>query len=162
LSIELPITRSTKDIDLLIPDPNEYKYLIKTLIELGYERETGTGWRKDRGFVFDLFVGKTVFTSELLESPLQAGNCMLYKNFTSIQLSILNYYDLIITKLFRSAPADVDDCLALIREKSKEINIEKLKLRFYETSSYDISDVKNQKNFKFFYETLMTKRNQDG
>jgi hypothetical protein len=95
-------------------------------------------------------VGKTVFTTKLLESPLQAGNCMLYKNFTSIQLSILNYYDLIITKLFRSAPADVDDCLALIREKSKEINIEKLKLRFYETSSYDISDVKNERTLNPF------------
>jgi hypothetical protein len=43
----LNVKASTKDIDLLIPDPNEYKYLIKSLIGLGYERETGAGWRKD-------------------------------------------------------------------------------------------------------------------
>lgn len=158
----LNVKASTKDIDLLIPAPNEYKYLVKIIIDLGYERKTGTGWQKDRGFIFDLFVGKTVFTTELLESPLQAGNCIPYTDFSSIQLSILNYYDLIITKLFRSAPVDVDDCLALIREKSNEINIEKLKLRFYETSSYDISDEKNRKNFKSFYEALMTERNQNG
>jgi hypothetical protein len=158
----LNVKASTKDIDLLIPDPNEYKYLLATLVDLGYKQETGTGWRKDQGFVFDLFVSKTIFTTELLESPLQAGNRIPYKDFSSIRLSILNYYDLIITKLFRSAPVDVDDCLTLIREKSSEINIEKLKLRFYETSSYDISDEKNRKNFKSFYEALMAERNQNG
>ena len=83
----LNVKESTKDIDLLIPNPNEYKYLLATL---------------------------------------------------------------------------VNDCLALIREKSSEINIEKLKLRFYETSSYDISDERNRKNFKSFYEALMTERNQNG
>jgi len=44
--------------------------------------------------------------------------------------------------------------LALFREKSRDINIEKLKKRFFETSSYDISDEKNKRNFKHFLSLL--------
>lgn len=148
------IKASTKDIDLLIPEPKEYKYLVNTIIDLGYERKTGTGWQKDRGYIFDLYVGKTIFTTELLESPLKAGNYIPFKNFSSIHLGVLNYYDLIITKLFRYSPIDIDDCLSLIREKAGEIDIGKLKSRFYETSSYDISDEKNRKNFDYFYKKV--------
>ena len=148
------IKASTKDIDLLIPEPKEYKYLVNTIIDLGYEKKTGTGWQKDRGYIFDLYVGKTIFTTELLESPLKAGNYIPFKNFSSIHLSVLNYYDLIITKLFRYSPIDIDDCLFLIREKAGEIDIGKLKSRFYETSSYDISDEKNRKNFDYFYKKV--------
>ena len=148
------IKASTKDIDFLIPEPKEYKYLVNTIIDLGYERKTGTGWQKDRGYIFDLYVGKTIFTTELLESPLKAGNYIPFKNFSSIHLGVLNYYDLIITKLFRYSPVDMDDCLSLIREKSREIDIEKLKSRFYATSSYDISDEKNRRNFDYFYKII--------
>jgi len=148
------IKASTKDIDLLIPEPKEYKYLVNTIIDLGYEKKTGTGWQKDRGYIFDLYVGKTIFTTELLESPLKAGNYIPFKNFSSIHLGVLNYYDLIITKLFRYSPIDIDDCLFLIREKAGEIDIGKLKSRFYETSSYDISDEKNRKNFDYFYKKV--------
>lgn len=148
------IKASTKDIDLLIPEPKEYKYLVNTIIDLGYERKTGTGWQKDRGYIFDLYVGKTIFTTELLESPLKAGNYIPFKNFSSIHLGVLNYYDLIITKLFRYSPIDIDDCLSLIREKAGEIDIGKLKSRFYETSSYDISGEKNRKNFDYFYKKV--------
>jgi len=148
------IKASTKDIDLLIPEPKEYKYLVNTIIDLGYERKTGTGWQKDRGYIFDLYVGKTIFTTELLESPLKAGNYIPFKNFSSIHLGVLNYYDLIITKLFRYSSIDIDDCLSLIKEKAGEIDIGKLKSRFYETSSYDISYEKNRKNFDYFYKKV--------
>ena len=148
------IKASTKDIDFLIPEPKEYRYLVNTIIDLGYERKTGTGWQKDRGYIFDLYVGKTIFTTELLESPLKAGNYIPFKKFSSIHLGVLNYYDLIITKLFRYSPVDIDDCLSLIRGKAGEIDIEKLKSRFYETSSYDISDEKNRKNFDYFYKIV--------
>jgi len=157
----LNIKESTKDVDFLIPEPEEYKYLINTLIDLGYEKTTATGWQKNRGFVYDLFVGKTIFTTELLESPLKAGNHIIFREFSSIYLGILNYYDLIITKLFRYTSVDVDDCLTVLREKKREIDMEKLKSRFYETSSYDISDQKNRKNFEYFLKILKKERIQD-
>ena len=155
------LKESTKDVDLLIPKPEEYKYLVNTLIDLGYEDTTGTGWQKNRGFVYDLYVGKTIFTTELLESPLEAGNHIFFREFSSIYLGILNYYDLIITKILRYTSVDIDDCLTVLREKKREIYMEKLKSRFYETSSYDISDQKNRKNFEYFLEILKNERIRD-
>ncbi|MCK4931857.1 MAG: hypothetical protein KAT01_06800 [Candidatus Aminicenantes bacterium] len=152
------LKESTIDIDLLIPKPDEYKYLIKTLIDLGYEQKTGTGWQKDRGFRFDLFPGNKIFITELLESPLDKGNHILFKEFSSIYLGILNYYDLIISKLFRFTPVDREDCLTLILKKSDEIDLEHLKSRFFETSSYDISDEKHKKNFELFLRLLQDKK----
>lgn len=144
------LKESTKDIDLIIPNEKEYIYLVKTLKDLGYKNITGTGWARDKGLIFDLYVGKTIFTTELLESPLAEGNHVPYKEFSSVSLGILNYYDLMISKLFRFTSTDLEDCLALFKAKHKEIDIEKLKKRFLETSSYDISDEKNKRNFEYF------------
>jgi len=153
----LNVKESTKDIDLLIPKPEDYKYLVNILMDLGYRQITGSGWQKEKGFIFDLFVGKTVFTTELLESPLISGNHILFKEYSSLYLGILNYYDLIITKLFRYSSVDVEDCLSLLHERKNEIDIEKLKARFIETSSYDISDEKNLKNLEYFMKVLKNK-----
>ncbi len=150
----MDLKESTKDIDLIIPSEEEYKYLVKKLKDLGYERETGTGWTKDQGFIFDLFVGEKIFTTTLLESALKEGNNMPLKEFSHIYLGILNYYDLIISKVFRSTLTDTDDCLTLFRAKHKEIDYKKLKSRFFETSLYDISDDKNKKNFEGFLTKL--------
>jgi len=156
------LKESTKDVDFLIPERNEYRYLIKNMMDLGYKQTTGTGWQKNKGFIFDLFVGKTIFTTELLESPLEPGKHIPYKEFSSVYLGILNYYDLIISKLFRFTPVDTDDCVTLFKEKNKEINLDKLKSRFHETSVYDISDEKNRNNFKYFLELLKKEKFLDG
>lgn len=150
----LNVKESTKDIDLIIPKSEDYKYLISILIDLGYRQVTGSGWQREKGFIFDLFVGKKIFTTELLESPLESGNHILFKEYSSLYLGILNYYDLIITKLFRYTSVDVEDCLSLLHERQNEIDIEKLKERFIETSSYDIADEKNLKNFEYFMKIL--------
>lgn len=148
------LKESTKDIDLIIPDEKEYIYLVKTLKDLGYKNITGTGWARDKGFIFDLYAGKTIFTTELLESPLKKGNHVPFKEFSYIYLGILNYYDLIICKIFRFSSTDLDDCLTLFKEKYREIDLEKLKNRFFETSLYDVFDDKNKKNFKYFLNIL--------
>jgi hypothetical protein len=158
----LNLKESTKDVDFLIPEQSEYRYLIKNMMDLGYKQTTGTGWQKNKGFIFDLFVGKTIFTTELLESSLEPGNHIPFKEFSSIYLGILNYYDLIISKLFRFTPVDTDDCVILLKEKNREINLDKLKSRFYETSAYDISDEKNRNNFKYFLELLKKEKILDG
>ena len=150
----MAIKESTKDIDLIIPEESEYKYLVRKLIDLGYKQVTQYGWQRDDGFIFDLYPGNYIYTTGLLESPLKARNNLKYKEFSSIYLGILNIYDLIISKIFRYTYADMEDCKALVKAKNKEINIEKLKKRFFETSSYDISDDKNRKNFKHFLKTL--------
>ena len=110
---------STKDIDLIVPEEKEYSYLINVLGDLGYKRITGAGWARDEGFIFDLFAGKTIFTTALLESPLEEGNNILFKEYNYLYVGILNYYDLLISKIFRSYPVDIDDCLTLFRKKTQ-------------------------------------------
>lgn len=157
----LNIKPSTKDIDLIVPDLGEYDHLLRTLNQLGYKSVTGSGLRRGDDFVFDLFRGPRVHTTDLLESPLEPNNHLLIKEFTYIYLGALNYYDLLITKLFRGASADFDDCLALISHKKDEIDIQVFEQRFRETASYDISEERVMKNLVYFLR-LAKERNSNG
>ncbi len=152
----LNIKESTKEVDFMVPVAQEYSYLLKMLENLGYESKTGTGWAKDKGFIFDLFQGNHIFTTELLESPLLEGNHIILKEYSSIYLGVLNFYDLIISKLFRFHPIDVSDCRKLYEARKHEIDIERLKTRFFETSSYDIADEKHRINIKYFLKEIGT------
>ncbi|MDP1853791.1 MAG: hypothetical protein Q8L26_06290 [Candidatus Omnitrophota bacterium] len=150
----LGIKESTKDIDLLVPNETEYDYLLRILQDLGYKHASGSGWTKDGGFIFDLFRGKRIHTTELLESPLKEGNHTLIKEFKSVYLGVLNHYDLIISKLFRASSVDIDDCLLLVKAKKHEIDLKILLKRFNETASYDVSEEKINKNLSYFVKIL--------
>lgn len=150
----LGVKESTKDIDLIVPDLSEYKYLIKTLRQLGYKSSSGAGWSRGDGFIFDLFRGKSVHTTELLESPLKEENNIPVKEFSYIYLGILNYYDLIITKLFRATTVDVEDCLSLVKAKRQFIDLKLLVKRFKDTASFDVSEDKVNKHLEYFLNIL--------
>ncbi|MBU0604920.1 MAG: hypothetical protein KKH77_01380 [Candidatus Omnitrophica bacterium] len=150
----LDIKASTKDIDLLMPETDEYNYLLKILKDLGYKSASGVGWARDDGFTFDLFRGKSVHTTELLESPLVKGNNVPVKEFSYIYLGVLNYYDLLISKLFRGTGVDMDDCMMLMKAKRTEIDIARLSQRFKETASYDVSEDKVNNNLEHFIRLL--------
>jgi len=113
----LDVKPSTKDIDLIVPNVDEYEYLVGVLKQLGYKSRSGWGWERGDGFIFDLFKSKAVHTTELLESPLEKGNHILVKEFERIYLGVLNYYDIIISKLFRATAVDIDDCVVLKRKR---------------------------------------------
>ncbi len=146
----LGIKFSTKDIDLIVPEEKEHAYLIDVLQDIGYRPDRGPGWKKDDGFIFDLFRGKQIHTTKLLESPLKEGNHILLKEFSHIYLGALNYYDLIISKLFRGAQVDTEDCLALVKAKKDEINMGRLESRFKETALYDVSEDKVNRSLGHF------------
>lgn len=159
----LGIKASTKDIDLIVPDIAEYNYLLSNLRQLGYISVTGWGWaRKGDGFVFDLFRGERVHTTELIESPLDKNNHILLKEFSRIYLGILNYYDIIITKLFRASTIDIEDCLSLIKAKKEEIDLSILTERFKKTASFDISEDKVTSNLEYFLRLLKKKGINNG
>jgi len=135
----LGVKESTKDIDFMVPNPPEHEHLIKVLQQLGYEQETASGWkRKEEIFRFDLFVGKKIHTTELLESPLKEGNHTLLTQYSRLYIGILNEYDLIASKLFRGTGVDFEDCLMLVRS-NRSIDIGRLKRHYDEMVSYDIS-----------------------
>jgi len=150
----LGIKASTKDLDLLIPNLDEYKYLIGILKQLGYKAATGWGWSRQEGFIFDIFKGKTIHTTELLNSPLEKGNHIMIKEFANIYLAVLNYYDLIISKLFRATAIDIDDCLLLVKNRKKDIDLKLLAQRFKETASFDVSEDKVNQNLAYFLKVL--------
>jgi hypothetical protein len=150
----LGVKASTKDIDLIVPDLTEYEYLVNNLKQLGYKSASGWGWTREDGFIFDLFRGKKVHTTELLESPLNKENHILIKEFSYIYLGVLNYYDIIIAKLFRGDTVDIEDCLALMRYRRQEIDIKLLVKRFQETASFDVSEDKVNKNLEHFLKII--------
>ena len=150
----LGLKESTKDIDFIVPNIDEYTYLIDTLKRLGYKSVTGNGWKRDEKYVFDLFRGKFVHTTELLESPLLEGNNIFFEEFTNVYLGVLNFYDLIISKLFRGAQVDFDDCLILYEAKKNQININKLRERFKETASCDIAPDRLMINLEVFLQMV--------
>lgn len=153
----LNVKESTKDIDIMVPDEKEYIYLLDNLKKLGYGQTKGSGWAKDDTFVYDIYCGNKIHTTELLESPLQSGNSFPVKEFSRISLSVLNHYDLITSKLMRGTSVDYDDCAMLAEAKRKEINFEKLESRFKETVSFDVSEDRILKNFISFKDILRKK-----
>lgn len=150
----LGVKDSTKDIDLLVPEPKQYEYLINILEQLGYEPVTGNGWAREGDFVFDLFKGKSIHTTELLESPLEKDKHIFIAELNHIYLGALNYYDLIISKIFRSLSVDTEDCITLLKAKKSGVDFKKLKQLYYETASYDVSEDKVVKYFESFVEKL--------
>jgi hypothetical protein len=146
----LGVKASTKDIDLIVPRADEYEHLVNVLKQLGYKQATGSGWSRNDGFIFDLFKGKCVHTTELLESPLEEGKHMLLNEFNHIYLGVLNYYDIMISKLFRGTPVDHEDCLALLKKAGNAIDFQQLEARFKQTASYDVSENKVNKNLEHF------------
>jgi len=139
------LKESTKDVDFLVPDEDEYKAVLSTIQKLNYRKVTGSGWARDGGFVFDLFPGKTVFTTELLDSPLDEGRYIPIRTFKKLLVGALNDHDLIISKMFRGTDVDVDDCLMLIKGP-REFDFEQLKDRFKETAQYDMRTDEMMKN----------------
>jgi hypothetical protein len=149
----LKIKDSTRDIDFTVPMHKEYDRLMKFLGDLGYE-EKGGGFAHDDdpNFIYQLWRGKKVFTTDLLDSPLDSGNHIPIKRWSHIYLAALNLTDLIITKMFRGTSVDRDDCIAAFA--TGKVNAEKLLERYSETARYDLNPEKMMKNLVYLAEGL--------
>lgn len=149
----LDIKASTKDIDFMVPDPKEYSYLTKVLSDIGYKQLNPARWKKENElFEIDLYSGKKIHTTELLGSPLGEGNHIFLQNIGQFYIGVLNFYDLISSKLFRGTSVDFEDCLMLVRAKQKEINKDLLIKRYNELASYDISEDRIKGHIQSFVE----------
>ena len=101
-------------------------------------------------FVFDLFSGNRIHTTELLESPLEKGNNSLFKAFSHLYIGILNPYDLIASKLFRGAGVDFQDCLMLVKTLKDRIDLDRVEKHFMKLARYDISEKRIIGNIEYF------------
>ena len=135
----LDLKASTKDIDFIVPDNKEHNYLVKILNEIGYKSENGIRWTKDKElFEIDLYAGKKIHTTELIDSPLDKGNHIFLQNVGRLYIGVLNFYDLIASKLFRGTSVDYEDCLTLA--KAKEIDKALLIKKYNALASYDVAE----------------------
>lgn len=144
---------STLDVDLLVPEADEYQRLINFLKRAGYEPIGGHRWKRPGEIlVFDLFAGNAVFTTNLLESSLAPGRNRKIKEFKKIYLGVLNSTDLIITKLFRGTGPDMEDCRLLV--ESETIDLDALKERYQETARYETGENKVLRNLEIFLQRI--------
>ncbi len=152
----LEIKESTKDIDFIVPVGKEYERLMKFLRSLGYEEKGGgLAHPDDPLFLYQFWVGSRVFTTDLLDSPLDPGKNIPIKKWKHIYLGALNLQDLIITKMFRGMQVDVDDCVAVFA--TSEIDPEELLKRYAEAAKYDLNPERMLQNFVAFTEALLEK-----
>lgn len=151
----LGVKESTRDVDFMVPVDEEYRYLIKILEQLGYVPVSGSGWKRPNElYIFDLFKGKSIHTTELLDSPLGDGHHSLIKEFTHLYIGVLNDHDLMISKLFRCSSIDVEDCVMLVRARQKRIDLDVLRTRFKETAQYDVAEEKMMGHWAYFEKVL--------
>jgi hypothetical protein len=149
----LKIKESTRDIDFTVPIHKEYDRLMKFLGDLGYEEKGGgLAHDDDPNFIYQFWCGNKVFTTDLLDSPLEPGNHIPIKRWSHIYLGALNLKDLIITKMFRGTSVDRDDCIAAFA--TGQVKAEKLLERYSETARYDLNPKKMMKNFVYLVEGL--------
>jgi len=152
----LEIKDSTKDIDFIVPIGKEYVRLMKFLRSLGYkEKGGGLAHPDDPYFLYQFCVGNRVFTTDLLDSPLDPGRNIAIKKWRHIYLGALNLQDLIITKMFRGVRVDVEDCVAAFAKS--EIDPEELLKRYTEAAKYDLNPEKMIQNFSVFAQALLEK-----
>jgi len=150
----LKIKESTKDIDMIVPVQKEYERLMAFLRSIGYqEKGNGLAHPDDPNFLYQFWTGNRVFTTELLDSPLEPDRNIPIKNWRHIYLGALNLQDLIITKMFRGTQVDLDDCVAAFA--ASNMDPEALLERYAETAKYDLNPEKMIENFIRFAEALV-------
>ena len=153
----LNIKESTKDIDFVVPVGAEYRRLMRFLSDIGYrEKAGGLEHPDDPFFLYQFWTGNRVFTTDLLNSPLETGKHILIKELRHIYLGALNLIDLIITKMFRGAGVDVDDCIAVF--ETGQVDAEELFERYSKTARYDLNPDKMMQNFIFFVDELASRK----
>ena len=152
----LKIKDSTKDIDMIVPVQKEYERLMTFLQSIGYqEKGNGLVHPDDPHFQYQFWTGNRVFTTELLDSPLEPDKNILIKKWKHIYLGALNLQDLIITKMFRGTQVDLDDCVAAFA--ASKMNPGALLERYAESAKYDLNPEKMMMNFIIFTEALAEK-----
>jgi hypothetical protein len=147
----LGVKASTKDVDFMVPEIREYKYLTSQLSDMGYKRATGPGWKREGDvFHFDLFQGNRIHTTGLLESPLTEGHNRPMIELSHLYVGILNDYDLISSKLMRGTQVDFNDCVMLAKAHKDELDLEKLIAHYNKMVSYDVAEKRLRPNIDHF------------
>lgn len=129
------IKETTKDIDFLTTENQER---IRKLFNLAGLKEKDTSklcniWYLE-SIRIDLFYDEFIFGINLPND--WKGKSEYLKNIGKVKLYILNWQDIIITKIARNEQRDIDDAIDII--KAEDINFEELKERYYKLAEESI------------------------
>jgi hypothetical protein len=153
----LDIKDSTKDIDFVVPVTKQHKTLMKFLRSLGYqEKGGGLAHPDDPYFLYQFWQGNRVFTTDLLDSPLEPERNIPIKRWRHIYVGALNIVDLIITKMFRGTELDIEDCVAAYAVSN--VDPSRLLNRYLEAAKYDLNPEKVHQNLILLLEDLYEKQ----
>jgi hypothetical protein len=130
---------------------------LKFLRDLGYQ-EKGGGWTHpdDPYLLFQFWRGNRVFTTDLLNSPLEAGRHVMIKKWRHIYLGALNLVDLITTKMFRGTSVDIEDSIAAFA--TGQVDADLLFREYSRAARYDLNPEKVMQNFSRMVEGLHTRK----
>jgi hypothetical protein len=113
-------------------------------------------------FLSLIFSRETEFIQQnCLNHLIKGQNHILLKEFSRLYIGILNYYDLISSKLFRGTEVDFEDCLMLVEARHDEIDINHLTEHYKKLASYDVSEERLSQNMDCFL-VLLKEKNLHG
>jgi len=115
----LNIKTSTIDIDINIDKESEYRYVCKIFSNIGFKRESSIRYRTQEGLAFDIFHGSNIMGTNLLEDCLEKSK--IIKKFGNLTLHTLSLEDIIISKLARGDPRDMDDIKSIFDDTKIEL-----------------------------------------
>ncbi len=123
------IKEATKDIDFLTT--SGYKAVKEMFERAGLKEEEGSKnpniWYLDNKIRIDIFFDEFILNLTLPDD--WKGLSEHIRDIGRLKLYILNWYDIIITKIDRSEKRDIEDILSIIEKK--DIDLGKLKERYY-------------------------------
>lgn len=126
------IKESTKDIDFLTT--NDYEEIKKLFTLAGLEEKSSSEacniWHLSNKIRIDIFYGNQILGFALPHDWKELSEHV--KTIGKLKLYILNWCDIIISKIARSEKRDIEDCIAII--KSQKIDFKKLKHRYYDAA----------------------------
>lgn len=139
------IKEATKDIDFLTA--SDYETIKELFILAGLEEKDSSKlcniWYLNNKRI-DIFYDEFVMGITLPDDWKEMSEHI--RDIGKLRLYILNWYDIIITKIARSEPRDIDDILTIL--KTQKIDFKILKNRYYELAPVSlIADY----NVKFKY-----------
>ncbi len=122
------IKESTKDIDFLTT--SDYEEIKKLFTLAGLKEKSSSKvcniWHLENTRI-DIFYDEFILGTPLPDDWKKLSEHI--KNISKIRLYVLNWYDIIITKIARSESRDIDDAIKII--KTQKIDFGKLKKRYY-------------------------------
>ncbi len=138
------VKRATKDIDFLTTcDYESFAELMKNAGLNAHQHSSPLcgKWYLGDTTRIDVFFGETILGVTLPEDWKELSSLIQTKE--KLKLYLLNWYDIIITKIARSEERDIHDIIAIL--KKEKVDFEKLKKRYYsiaETSLIQDYDLK--------------------